>query len=314
MALANLIKNVDPPIELTQAEYDALSTAQKNDGTVYFITDGNGGFPTASTVPAEDTSGGNSNVQDELDKKVQWDDVTASFTTTQSGIAVADASALKIIADNYATVSNLQNGTTVVRTAQYLTAPTSGGYNTDSYGNFIHNNNNTTNFWSLKNNDSSRDVFRVYFETGRVLMDGRQIVRTAGQTVSLTSYPCSAWITASQKNVYISIPFYTGTSVSSVSVTDFSCIMRHVEGGYVYLCYGSNNATYEQLGTGKTSIWANNRSVRTNGVQSIGVTNHTNSLMIRVSLINTLRKNAGTDVVLNNTPISLDFDATLVLA
>lgn len=66
MALANIIKEVDPPVELTQAEYDALSTAQKNDGTVYFITDGNGAFQTAATTPAEDTSGGTSNVQDEL--------------------------------------------------------------------------------------------------------------------------------------------------------------------------------------------------------------------------------------------------------
>jgi len=29
--------------ELTQAEYDALSTAEKNNGVIYFITDGAGG-------------------------------------------------------------------------------------------------------------------------------------------------------------------------------------------------------------------------------------------------------------------------------
>lgn len=100
MALANIIKEVDPPVELTQAEYDALSTAQKNDGTVYYITDGNGAFQTAATTPAKDTDGGNSNVQAELNKRVQWYDVTDSFTTTSSGIAVADAHALKTINDN----------------------------------------------------------------------------------------------------------------------------------------------------------------------------------------------------------------------
>lgn len=99
MALANIIKEVDPPVELTQAEYDALSTAQKNDGTVYYITDGNGAFQTAATTPAEDTSGGDSNVQDELQKKVEKADVVNNFTTTQAGYA-ADARALKTIADN----------------------------------------------------------------------------------------------------------------------------------------------------------------------------------------------------------------------
>lgn len=106
MALANIIKEVDPPVELTQAEYDALSTAQKNDGTVYFITDGNGAFQTAATTPAEDTSSGTSNVQDELQKKVEKADIVNNFTTTQKGY-VADARALKTIADNYSLKTDL---------------------------------------------------------------------------------------------------------------------------------------------------------------------------------------------------------------
>ena len=106
MALANIIKEVDPPVELTQAEYNALSTAQKNDGTVYYITDGNGAFQTAATTPAEDTSGGTSNVQDELQKKVEKANVVNNFTTTQEGY-VADARALKTIADNYSLKTDL---------------------------------------------------------------------------------------------------------------------------------------------------------------------------------------------------------------
>lgn len=106
MALANIIKEVDPPVELTQAEYDALSTAQKNDGTVYYITDGNGAFQTAATTPAEDTSGGDSNVQAELNKKVAKTDIVNNFTTTQAGYA-ADARALKTIADNYSLKTDL---------------------------------------------------------------------------------------------------------------------------------------------------------------------------------------------------------------
>ena len=38
--LANIIKNMDPPVELTQTEYNALTSAQKNDGTVYYVTGG----------------------------------------------------------------------------------------------------------------------------------------------------------------------------------------------------------------------------------------------------------------------------------
>ena len=121
MALANIIKEVDPPVELTQAEYDALSTAQKNDGTVYFITDGNGAFQTAATTPAEDTSGGTSNVQYELQKKVEKTDVVNNFTTTQEGY-VADARALKTIADNYVTETKLKLQLESNRTVGFITS------------------------------------------------------------------------------------------------------------------------------------------------------------------------------------------------
>ena len=37
-------------VELTQAEYDALSEAEKNNGKVYFITDGQGGGDSGLTA------------------------------------------------------------------------------------------------------------------------------------------------------------------------------------------------------------------------------------------------------------------------
>lgn len=37
------LDNLDNHVELTQAEYDALSDEEKNNGTIYFITDGTGG-------------------------------------------------------------------------------------------------------------------------------------------------------------------------------------------------------------------------------------------------------------------------------
>lgn len=50
------------PVELTQAEYDALTTEQKNNGMVYYVSDANGTYLTASEV-----SYGSSSVQDALD-------------------------------------------------------------------------------------------------------------------------------------------------------------------------------------------------------------------------------------------------------
>ena len=57
-------------VELTQAEYDALSDAEKNNGTVYFITDGAGGGGKAYTAGAGiDITGDVISVKDEY---VKW--------------------------------------------------------------------------------------------------------------------------------------------------------------------------------------------------------------------------------------------------
>lgn len=53
-------------IELTQVEYDALSEAEKNNGSLYFITDGVSS-PSANTIPASGVSYGSGSVADALD-------------------------------------------------------------------------------------------------------------------------------------------------------------------------------------------------------------------------------------------------------
>lgn len=63
----------DKTVELTQAEYDALTPAEKMNGTTYYITDGQGGGGGASS--ADDVSYDNissgltaTNVQDAVDE------------------------------------------------------------------------------------------------------------------------------------------------------------------------------------------------------------------------------------------------------
>ena len=48
--LASLVKNINPPMEISQTQYNALTTSQKNDGTIYFINEGR-------TIPAIYKSG-----------------------------------------------------------------------------------------------------------------------------------------------------------------------------------------------------------------------------------------------------------------
>ena len=81
--LANLVKNIDPPVEITQAEYNALPEEQKHDGTEYYITDGSSSFQIAATTPAEASDGTGSNVQVELDKRLETSKLMNGITTNE---------------------------------------------------------------------------------------------------------------------------------------------------------------------------------------------------------------------------------------
>lgn len=54
-------------VELTQAEYDALSTVEKNNGKIYYVTDATGTYLTAGEVSCRDIDGNLTNVQDVVD-------------------------------------------------------------------------------------------------------------------------------------------------------------------------------------------------------------------------------------------------------
>lgn len=71
-------------VELTQAEYDALPTTEKMNGSIYFISDGEASYPSASTMRYDNSTSGltATSVQDavdEVNEKVNdnaWDIVT----------------------------------------------------------------------------------------------------------------------------------------------------------------------------------------------------------------------------------------------
>lgn len=57
-------------VELTQAEYDALPTTEKMNGSIYFISDGEASYPSASTMRYDNTTSGlaATSVQDAVDE------------------------------------------------------------------------------------------------------------------------------------------------------------------------------------------------------------------------------------------------------
>ena len=83
-------------VELTKAQYDALPSSQQNDGTLYLITDGNGGWEAErSTYDNCDSGLSATNVQDALDEVVSdIDSLSASdiaYSNSSSGLTATNA-------------------------------------------------------------------------------------------------------------------------------------------------------------------------------------------------------------------------------
>lgn len=209
----------------------------------------------------------------------------------------------------YNLYNGLVGGTIVPDKAANLQTTHEDGVYTDQYGSFIHGSTNTNNWWAIKKNDLS-DMFRFYFETGKFMAGGRTIVRGSGDTASLVGVVAGGLITSGQTRVTFSVPLLTTTGLTA-KVTALSVVLRHAGGGYPYMCYGSSNNQYVQLGSSSVSIWANSKSVHTNGVAAVGCTIRESWLVIGIDFVNTLRTNAGTTLVNNNTPIAVIADLTV---
>ena len=66
-------------------------------------------------------------------------------------------------------------------TASYLSTPSAGGYNTDSYGNFTHNRSNTDDYWNI-NNNAGTSKFKVYWESGQTQLGSKLTCANSGNT------------------------------------------------------------------------------------------------------------------------------------
>ncbi len=83
----------DHSVTLTQAQYDALSTTEKNNGTVYYITDGTANYPTAATTRYDHTDSGlmATSVQDaidELSETVGSANINLTFGSNSSNVSI----------------------------------------------------------------------------------------------------------------------------------------------------------------------------------------------------------------------------------
>lgn len=115
-------KNVQTVIELTQAQYDALATKDPN--VVYYITDGSVDYPTASTIPYDNTDSGltANNVQDAIDE-VQDEIGNTSMGTTATTLTGA-------IAEHESDITTLNSKlTTSFIIKRYSTEITAGANN-----------------------------------------------------------------------------------------------------------------------------------------------------------------------------------------
>lgn len=148
--LANLVKNIDPPVEITQADYAALPEEQRQDGTEYYITDGSGSFQIAATTPAEASDGTGSNVQVELDKRLEKDKLVNGGTATEEGY-VLDARYGKTLADQ---ISQLNSSITNLSSLTYVSLSTSGTYSDSA-------------LYLMLKNDSNIKAKRLVFFVGQ---------------------------------------------------------------------------------------------------------------------------------------------------
>lgn len=286
--LANIIKNINPPIELTQLQYNSLSTQQKNNGAIYYVTDGNGNKQTAATTSALNLQGKNSNIQKQLD----------NLNTS---------------------VSNIISGEVSAYSAKQLIAPYSMGITTDSYGNFKHKRDTTSDYWSVQayehnTNGNIGYPLIVNFQTGainrRVNGSNKRICYGIGDTYQ-TSYRGTGYLVSSSKKLRVFIPILTCGTVATV--TDIKLTACHFGGGYIYMKYtgGSPVALSNNL-----KIWENGEQVYSKSISSIETVVRDLGIDISINFTNTLVTSNASNAanVTNATAVGLYITPTIVFS
>ena len=283
--MANIIKNIDPPIELTQAEYNALTIEQKNNGTIYYVSDGTGIVQTAATTPAEKLNGKISDVQNELNI---LDNVINNAPTQQVGI----------------------------HTAQYLMAPEKTGMYTDTYGNFhqkdIISGRET---WAIRGTAQIGSVLRIYVSGGGAYSDmveggHRTLCFGAGDTFSSRAR-VAGYIANSSKSIRVPIPIFSCASsaiITNLKITTYGT--GNATGGNLYMRYGSNTISLAS----SREIWKDSAQVYENSISSVSVNIRTAGWVdLDIGFVNALVNSSSTTVT-SLTPIGIWITPTIVFS
>lgn len=278
--LANLVKNINPPRQMTWTAYNALPTQVKNDGTQYYITDRDDAVQTAATTPALDKNGNSSNVQTELD----------SLNTNLDGII---------------------NGPTQVDTASLLIAPSVRGIRSDAWGGLQAKSDNATSYWHIDNNAKNFSALRVYFQTGSIRNQRGIICHGAGDTLNQINFLVGGWISNAQKRISFSIPcLNNATSIVLNKMGLKICTPQQI---LPYMKYGSNASSSLQLYNSSNSIiWQNSTQKYASSISSLVLTNYYQYIIVQINFTNALvTTSGGTTAIRNNTPVAVQANITI---
>ena len=160
-------------VALTQAEYNSLTSAQKNNGTFYFITDANPDYYSASYIDYDNTSTGlvATNVQSAIDEissvstLAGLSDVTLT-TPTNNDVLKYDSTSGVWKNSNSITVSNVTaDSTTIKASGQYSYPRITFGTTSDDDGAITLFNRNTVTISRLSADSNGHGLFNVFNST-----------------------------------------------------------------------------------------------------------------------------------------------------
>lgn len=138
-------------------------------------------------------------------------------------------------------------------------------------------------------------------------------------TIAIGEIPCAGYLTSSSKRLIFFIPH--NVTSGKATITKLALCVRGGSGQeYLYEASGSNNTTYTQLGTNPVVVWENNRTKRTNGIDTssgMGIIcdmRRATGFRVTVNFKNALRKSNSTTVAQNNAPYAIAVTATIQLS
>ena len=270
--MVNIIKNIDPPIDLTQSIYNSLSTEQKNGGNVFYVEDGTQINQNASILETN-----NSNVQTQLN----------TFNNN---------------------INDILTGQQYVHSASHISTVADRGYQTDQYGNFIHKTATSTNSFTIlpyagnPQTGSQYYPLRVYYQTGQIrCKHQKDLVIGKGQSVTFSQVRCTGALVSNGSAFYFTIPAITAATSATVTAINGLYIPNNL-GDYCYMKYGTNAANSIRLSN--IEIWKNSAEAYANSINSVAISVYSQQITIVIHFKNRLvTTSAGTTNMANNVPV-----------